>query len=167
MRAMLSAMIDFAKKIRKNCAADLEPGEEVLAGTFVQPPGAIRKQVALGALGGAVGLLAGEKLASKRQEDSPESSDEGFVVDIPAGKAVLGVTDRRFLVFGHSTLSGKPKGLNAAFSLDQVQSVELESGKLTGKLLVTFADGTAIDFDVVKTAKPGPFIETFHSATGR
>ena len=32
---------------------------------------------------------------------------------------------------------------------------------------MTFADGTSIDFDVVKTAKPGPFVEAFHAVTGR
>ena len=48
------AMIDFVKKINKHCADDLEPGEEVLASTFGQPPGAIRRQVAWGAIGGAV-----------------------------------------------------------------------------------------------------------------
>jgi hypothetical protein len=160
-------MIDFAKKIRKSCAADLEPGEEVLAGTFVQPPGAIRRQMTYGAIGGAVGAIAGEAMASKRAKNAPQQVGEGFVVDIPAGKAVLGLTDRRFLVFGHSTMSGKPKGLNAAFALDQVQSMALAQGKLTGSLVVTFADGTAIDFDVVKTAKPEPFVEAFHQLTGR
>jgi hypothetical protein len=159
-------MVDFAKKIMKSCADDLEAGETVLAGTFVQPPGAIRRQVAFGAIGGVVGAVVGDKLAQKRAGETP-TADEGIVVDIPPGKAVLGITDRRFLVFGHSTMSGKPKGLNASIPLDQVAGITHESGKLTGKLLVSFADGTSIDFDVVKTAKPGPFVEAFHTATGR
>ncbi len=162
-----AAMIDFAKKIRKSCAGDLEPGEEVVAATFVQPPGAIRRQVAFGAIGGAVGAVAGEAMASTRTKNAPQQAGEGFVVDIPAGKAVLGLTDRRFLVFGHSSLSGKPKGLNASFTLDQVQSIALTTGKLTGSLVVTFVDGTAIDFDVVKTAKPEPFVAAFTQLTGR
>lgn len=160
-------MIDFAKKIRKSCAEHLEPGEEVLAGTFVQPPGAIRRQVAMGAVGGAIGAVVGEKMAAKRQAEAGDRPTEGLVVDIPAGKAVLGITDRRFLVFGHSALSGKPKGLNAAFGLEQIASLDLQQGKLAGKLLVTFVDGTTIDFDVVKTAKPEPFVEVFHQVTGR
>lgn len=159
-------MIDFAKKIRKSCSDDLEEGETVIAGTFVQPPGAIRRQVAFGAIGGAVGAVVGDKIAEKRANENPVA-EEGIVVDIPPGKAVLGITDRRLLVFGHSTMSGKPKGLNAAFPLDQVADITVETGKLAGKLMVTFADGTSIDFDVVKTAKPGPFVEAFHSAAGR
>ena len=160
-------MIDFAKKIRKSCADDLLPGEEVLAGTFVQPAGAFRRQVAFGAVGGVVGALAGEALAKKRQEDSDGTPGEGMTVDIPPGKAVLGLTPQRLLVFGHSTMSGKPKGLNAAIPLDQVKSISHESGKLMGKLLVTFMDDTTIDFDVQKTVKPGPFVEAFARVTGR
>ena len=90
-----------------------------------------------------------------------------MAVDIPAGKAVLGVTNQRLLVFGHSALSGKPKGLKAAFPIDQVQSITQEMGKMIGKLIVTFADGTTIDFDIVKTAKGEDFIEAFHKRTGR
>lgn len=159
-------MIDFGKKITKSCKDDLEAGETVLAGTFVQQPGAIRRQVAFGAIGGAVGAVVGEAMANKRvSETTPEG--EGMMVDIPKGKAVLGVTDRRLLVFGHSAMSGKPKGLNAAFPLDQVSSITEDVGKLTGKLVINFTDGSAIDFDVVKTAKPGPFVEAFKAAAGR
>ncbi|MEM7139553.1 MAG: hypothetical protein AAF548_00885 [Actinomycetota bacterium] len=160
-------MIDFAKKIRKSCAEHLHPGEEVLAGTFVQPAGAFRRQVAMGAVGGIVGAVAGEAMAKKRQESSESTPGEGMTVDIPEGKAVLGLTPQRLLVFGHSTLSGKPKGLNAAIPIDQVKSITHESGKLMGKLVVTFQDDTAVDFDVQKTVKPGPFVDAFHAATGR
>lgn len=160
-------MIDFAKKIRKSCSEHLLPGEEVLAGTFVQPAGAFRRQVAFSAIGGVVGAAAGEALAKRRQENSEANPNEGLSIDIPAGKAVLGLTPQRLLVFGHSAMSGKPKGLNAAIPLDQVTAITLEQGKLMGKLLVTFHDGSSIDFDVQKTVKPGPFVEAFHVATGR
>ncbi len=159
-------MMDFAKKIRKSCADDLLPDEEVLAGTFVQPRGAISRQVTYGMIGGIVGAVAGQKMAERTAKDAP-SPTEGFSVDIPAGKAVLGLTNKRFLVFGHSTWSGKPTDLNAAFDLDQIQSLTIETGKLTGKMVVTFADSTAIDFDVVKTSKPEPFVDAFHQLTGR
>ena len=162
------AMIDFVKKIHKHCADDLEPGEEVLAATFGQPPGAIRRQVAFGAIGGAVGAVAGEALANKRIKDSDQSvGNEGIVLDIPKGKAVLGLSAQRLLVFGHSAMSGRPKGLNASVPLDQVQSIEVDQGKLAGKMLITFADGTSVDFDIVKTSGPGPFADKFTELTGR
>ncbi|MEZ5348612.1 MAG: hypothetical protein R2714_05385 [Microthrixaceae bacterium] len=161
------AMIDFVKKINKHCADDLEPGEEVLASTFGQPPGAIRRQVAWGAIGGAVGALTGDALANQRIKDSDQRTGEGITVEIPAGKAVLGLSSQRLLVFGHSAMSGRPKGLNASIPLEQIQSIDVDQGKLAGKMLITFIDGTSVDFDVVKTAGPGPFADKFTELTGR
>lgn len=161
------AMIDFVKKINKHCADDLEPGEEVLASTFGQPPGAIRRQVAWGAIGGAVGALTGDALANQRIKDSDQRTGEGITVEIPAGKAVLGLSSQRLLVFGHSAMSGRPKGLNASIPLEQIQSIDVDQGKLAGKMLITFVDGTSVDFDVVKTAGPGPFADKFTELTGR
>lgn len=161
------AMIDFVKKINKHCADDLEPGEEVLASTFGQPPGAIRRQVAWGAIGGAVGALTGDALANQRIKDSEQRTGEGITVEIPAGKAVLGLSAQRLLVFGHSAMSGRPKGLNASIPLEQIQSIDVDQGKLAGKMLITFVDGTSVDFDVVKTAGPGPFADKFTELTGR
>ena len=161
------AMIDFVKKINKHCADDLEPGEEVLASTFGQPPGAIRRQVAWGAIGGAVGALTGDALANQRIKDSEQRTGEGITVEIPAGKAVLGLSTQRLLVFGHSAMSGRPKGLNASIPLEQIQSIDVDQGKLAGKMLITFVDGTSVDFDVVKTAGPGPFADKFTELTGR
>ena len=86
------AMVDFVKKIHKHCADDLEPGEQVLATTFGQPPGAIRRQVAWGALGGAVGAIAGDALANKRIEESEQTRGEGITLQIPEGKAVLALS---------------------------------------------------------------------------
>ncbi|MCB1012877.1 MAG: hypothetical protein KDB15_14520 [Microthrixaceae bacterium] len=161
------AMIDFVKKINKHCADDLEPGEEVLASTFGQPPGAIRRQVAWGAIGGAVGALTGDALANQRIKDSEQRTGEGITVEIPAGKAVLGLSTQRLLVFGHSAMSGRPKGLNASIPLEQIQSIDVDQGKLAGKMLITFVDGTSVDFDIVKTAGPGPFADKFTELTGR
>lgn len=161
------AMIDFVKKINKHCAGDLEPGEEVLASTFGQPPGAIRRQVAWGAIGGAVGAITGDALANQRIKDSDQRTGEGITVEIPAGKAVLGLSNQRLLVFGHSAMSGRPKGLNASIPLEQIQSIDVDQGKLAGKMLITFVDGTAVDFDIVKTAGPGPFAAKFTELTGR
>ena len=161
------AMIDFTKKIHKHCADDLEPGEEIVASTFGQPPGAIRRQVAFGAVGGAIGAVAGEALANKRIQDSDQTPGEGMTVAIPAGKAVLALSAQRLLVFGHSALSGRPKGLNASIPLEHIASIEVDQGKLAGKMLITFVDETSVDFDIVKTSGPGPFADAFTELTGR
>ncbi|MCB0975197.1 MAG: hypothetical protein KDB86_11660 [Actinobacteria bacterium] len=159
------ALVDFTKKIHKHCKDDLEPGEQVVASTFGQPPGAIRQQVARG-FGGAVGVLASNALASNRDSDDDNPGD-GIMLNIPAGKAVLGLSDRRLLVFGHSSLSGRPKGLNASIPLDQITSLDAEMGKATGTLVITFVDGTTTSFDVAKTAGPGAFADKFTELTGR
>lgn len=160
-------VIDFRKKIHKFCADDLHPGEELLATTFGQPPGAIRRQVAFGVLGGAVGAIAAQAIPAKREEGSEQQRGEGITLEIPAGKAVLGLTAQRLLVFGHSALSGRPKGLNASIPLDQIASINVDQGKLAGKMLITFVDESSVDFDVVKTSGPVPFAEKFAELTGR
>ena len=80
---------------------------------------------------------------------------------------MLGLSTQRLLVFGHSAMSGRPKGLNASIPLEQIQSIDVDQGKLAGKMLITFVDGTSVDFDVVKTAGPGPFADKFTELTGR
>jgi hypothetical protein len=118
-------MFDLAKKIRRSCADDLKAGETVIAGV--------------------AGMVVGNAMAEKRAAES-QTEQQGTVLDSPAGKAVLGITDRRFLVLGHSTMSGKPKGLNGSVPLDQVASIE---------------------FEVAKSVKLGPFVDAFHAVTSR
>ena len=40
-------------------------------------------------------------------------------------------------------------------------------GKLAGSLLITFVDGSSVDFDIVKTADPAGFAAAFTQLTGR
>jgi len=169
-------VVDFAKKIEKGCGDDLEAGEKILATLFVQAVGSVRRQVGTGfgaGLGGGVaargaGLVAGRaagEVAARRK--ASEVADE-HGEDALTGRCVLCLTDSRFLVFDYNTglVSGKVTGLVVALAHEQV-SLELEMGKLTGKLAVTVEDGANMAFDIVKTAKPGDFIETFNSVVGR
>ena len=106
-------MVDFAKKIKKARAEDLLPGEEIVAAVFAQPAGAISKQVGFG-VGGVVGGIVGDKMAKKRAEGLEGASEAGIATQLPAGKPLhLAVTSHRFLAFGHGTMSGKPKELEA------------------------------------------------------
>ena len=41
----------------------------------------------------------------------------------------------------------------------------VDQGKLAGKMLITFVDGSSVDFDIVKTSGPGPFAEKFTELT--
>jgi len=64
-------------------------------------------------------------------------------------------------------MSSRPKGLNASIPLDQIQSIDVDQGELAGKMLITFVDGTSVDFDIVNTADPGPFADKFTEVTSR
>lgn len=165
-------VVDFVKKIEKGCGDDLEAGEKVLATLFVQAVGSVRRQVGAGfgaGLGGGfvervAGSAAGEVAGRRKTAKAAEEHGE----DALTGRCVLCVTDRRFLVFDYNTgmFSGKVEGLVVALAHEQV-SFELEMGKLTGTLAVMVEDGTDMAFDIVKTAKPDEFIETFNSVAGR
>ncbi|MGI9610265.1 MAG: PH domain-containing protein [Acidimicrobiia bacterium] len=154
----------MAKKIRKSCASDLLPGEDIVAGTFGQPLGAFKKQVAFGAVGGLIGSMAGEKLSKGDRAKNPVAIENSVASTIPEGKAVIGVTNQRLLFFGHSTMSGKPTDLKAAIPFNDVHRFDANHGKLKSEMTVTFADGSARAFEVVKAGKPGQFSEAMETA---
>ena len=72
----------------------------------------------------------------------------------------------RFLVFKHGAMGGNPKELIAEYPLDQVHELALEKRKMNHSLKVRFADNSVVDFDVVKMAKPAPFVEAFNRIKG-
>ncbi|MEZ5268830.1 MAG: hypothetical protein R2789_09845 [Microthrixaceae bacterium] len=105
------AMIDFVKKINKHCADDLEPAKRCSRHSVSHRGDPTTGR--MGAISGAVGALTGDALANQRIKDSDQRTGEGITVEIPAGKAVLGLSgSQRLLVFGHSAMSGRPKGLS-------------------------------------------------------
>lgn len=161
------ALIDFTKKVAKHCASDLQDGEQLQAAIFAQPAGMISRQIAWGAVGGVVGMAAGEALAKKRRAENPEADDRrGLAADIPVGKAVLAVTDRRFLVFGHSALSGNPKELKHALPIERVAEMVPNPKKLTVGLLIRFDDDSVLDVDAPKTSNPQALVDAFAALRG-
>ena len=158
-------MVDFTKKVRKARSDVLEPGEEFLAATFAQPAGSFGRQMGMG-VAGVVGAAAAARSASKREEAHAGATEGGLAAGIPNERVVLAVTGRRFLVFGHSTMSGKPTDLKAEFPLGDVHEVGVEKKKMNTHLTVRFTDNSLADFDVMKTVKPGPFVEAFRQAKG-
>jgi len=165
-------VVDFAKKIEKGRGDDLEAGEKILATLFVQAVGSVRRQIGAGFgagfAGGITGRVAGAAAGEVAGRRKAAKATEEHVEDALTGRCVLCLTDSRFLVFDYNTgiFSGKVEGLVVALAHEQV-SFELEMGKLAGKLGVTVEGDTNMAFDIVKTAKPDDFIETFNSVTGR
>lgn len=153
-------MVDWAKKINKSCSGDIQADEQLEAGTFVQPAGAMGK--ALGSqLGGIAGLVAVTRNQEKKRDASEIKTDEGLGKQLGSGRRVIGLTSRRFLMWGHSSLSGKPKGLEAAIPIDDLVSVSHEKGKVLTKMVFEFADGSGAIMDASNIGKPETFIEAY------
>ena len=135
-------MPDFTKKIMKNCADDLQAGEELLQATVGQPTGTFSRQ--------AIG--AGES---------------GMAASVPKDKQLLiGLTDRRILFFEVGAMSGNAKELAAAVELRDVHGMSVEKHKMTYSLTVTFADNSARIFECVRMTKPQDIVDAFDTMKG-
>lgn len=148
-------MPDFAKKAAKRVAAVADDGESTRAALFVRPcTGDTAK--ALGAPGGVlshVGRLA---------DDVPTAADAEALAtsDVFARNAVLVLTDRRLLVFGHGSLTGRVKDLVAAFDLSSIDQMRLETPDGgTATLEITFGDGTEVR--LVPGSRRKRFVDAF------
>jgi hypothetical protein len=94
-------------------------------------------------------------------------ADQGFAAQIPSNQAlVLGLTFRRLLVWGHSRMSGKPKGLKTEVPLSRVAVIEAEKQKLAHIMAIIFDDGSGTVVEAPKLGKPEVFLATFHRLKG-
>jgi hypothetical protein len=151
-------MPDFAKKAAKRIAAVADDGETTHAALFVRPcTGETAK--ALGAPGGVlshVGRLA-DDVADVADDADP---DQGGSAAAFGRNAVLVLTDRRLLVFGHGTLTGRVKGLVAAFDLSDIDRVHLDTPEGAPAILeLTLADETTVR--LVPGSRRQRFVEAF------
>jgi hypothetical protein len=154
-------MVDIVKRVNKNCAADLG-GEQVLAATLGTPLGGFANQVAFGAVGGLIGSAAGSAMQSRERKAAEKTDEADGVVKgehtlankIPQLPCVLALTEQRLLIFKQGSVSGKPKELVASFDRSQISGLDVEVGKLKGKLKISFTDDSAATLEVLKGSKP-------------
>jgi hypothetical protein len=132
-------MGNWANKISKAAAGELQPGEQVVAGMFVQPLGSSSRMV-----GAATGGLVGAALASKlrTKDDGTLVSDTGSAASLPDQKLAIGLTDRRLLVYSFGGLMGKPKELLTSLDRSALAGVDVQNGKLANRVTLVFADGS-------------------------
>ena len=154
-------MADWVKKVTKNCGEELAPGETVQAATFVNAKGNITRMAGFGGVGGVVGGVIGEVASSGSRKEAAAAKEGGVAAEVPPVNAVLALTDQRFCVFAHSSLSGKPKELLWSIERSRVTGIEVGDGALTMPLQVGFDDGSALLYQAVKGAKPKAFAEAF------
>ena len=159
-------MASYLKKLEKNCSRYLQPDEQFEGALFVRPAGSVGRSVAFGAAG-VVGAAVSDRMAAKRQDEHGEDAGGGLAAGFPTGDVALGLTARRMLVFKHSQLSGKPKEMLAEYPMDQVAGLAQEKRKVARSFHVRFADGSLVDLDVVKMARPDEFIAAFDRLRGR
>jgi hypothetical protein len=154
-------MPNFVKLIHKHRSQDLHPGEEILGAVFVQPTGTFGRSVAFGVAG-----AVGSAVADARRKEAEAPDDDSLAARMPGGRLVLAFSRQRFLVFEHGVMSGRPKELAAEFTWDQIGGIELGDGKLKQELVVRFGDESTAVFEVVKSAKPKPFMEAYRELRG-
>ena len=130
----------WTKKINKACKNDFEPGEELIAGVFVQPMGTTSKLMVK-----EVGDLVGKLVVGST--DTEDNASQGHASALPDERLVLGLTDQRLMVWGHSQLSGKPKGFKMALPATEVASVQFEKLKTIYAFVLEFADGSSKLFE--------------------
>jgi hypothetical protein len=135
-------MGNWAKKIEKHVGDDLQPGERLLQGAFVQPLGT-SKQMMARSLGGIAGAAIAAKMRGKQGPDAGPGIGDEF----PSTPLVLGITDQRLIAWGHSTMLGRPKGLVLAVPVTQVAGVEADKGKASYKITTWFTDGSAVGYE--------------------
>lgn len=141
-------MAKWEKKIRSGGGSDLQPGETLLGGVLLNPPGTTGKMVALGA-GGLLGAVLHDKFGTDG-ESAALVSDSGIAAEIPDQPVWFAVTPTRVLVWGHSTMSGKPKGLKLTMARADLARVEVEKLKTSYTTVLHFADGTGRVFEAPK-----------------
>ena len=157
--------MDWAKKITKAVGSDLGADEQVEAGLFLQPGGTTGQMMGA-SLGGVVGMAVANARQKKREAGATAVMDQGTAATLPKERIVLGLTSRQMYVWGHSSLSGKPKGLKMTLPLGEVASVDVARGKLSSSVVVHFSDGSAAGFEAPKLTDPEGFRDTLARLKG-
>jgi hypothetical protein len=138
-------------------------GAPEVAGTLVSPRGLTKKMSMMTAgsqVGGLVGSLAGNAMASRSSKPTPEMPSFGRVGYLAASEGELVLTRT-------SQLGWKPHPKGDALvrvARGDVQAVEFQRGKVLSHLRLTFADGRAWEFEIPLANRKGAM--EFTSALG-
>src|SRR5690606_16456922 len=123
---------DRTAAIARSIASSLEPGETVLAAVHVQRPGTLASAMsgaASGAVAGALGTGVAFSGDGSAQTTEWRQTAERAGVDAEClQKAVwliLALTTRRLLLVRRSRLTGRPKGVLAAWPVHQVKALRV------------------------------------------
>jgi hypothetical protein len=113
--------------VRAGAAPFLEPGEQIVAMMFAQPRGHSQAKV-----GGVAGMVGGKRAGGARRE----AAAAGIEL---AGTMALALTPTRLLMLETGN-AGKVKRLLGAFSLSEVDAMEVKRLGLGGSVTLTVRD---------------------------
>ena len=138
-------------------------GAPEVAGTLVSPRG-LTKKMSMGTagaqVGGLVGSLAASALTSKTSKATPDMPSFGR-------SGYLAASETELILTKTTQLGWKPHTKGDALvrvSRGDVQSVDLEKGKVLSQLKLTFADGNVWQFEIPRANRKGA--EEFTTALG-
>lgn len=138
-------------------------GAPEVAGTLVSPRG-LTKKMSMGTagsqVGGLVGSLAASALTSKTSKATPDMPSFGR-------SGYLAASETELILTKTSQLGWKPHTKGDALvrvPRGEVQSVDLEKGKVLSQLKLTFADGNTWQFEIPRANRKGA--EEFTTALG-
>ena len=129
-------------------------GAPEVAGTLVSPRGLTRKMsmgTAGAQVGGLVGSLAATAMSNRKSNATPEMPSYGRV-------GYLAASDSELILTKTSQLGWKPHPKGDALvrvPRGDVQSVELDRGKVLSRLKLTFADGLEWEFEIPRANRKG------------
>ena len=104
-------------------------------------------------------------MASKKAKDQDGEALPGFGDSLPVGKKVLGLTQKRLLVFKQGAMSGKPTALELSIPIGDVAAMEHEKKRIASGLSIRFTDGSERSFEAPRGGQD--FVDAFHQVTGR
>src|SRR5438093_6619523 len=132
----------------------LAPGERLVAAT---------RALAVGALEGRLGIF-GELLTGALMQSlmTGESVRRAHRAQFPAApRMVIGMTDRRLLVWKAATMSHKPVRLLGEIPLERVASVSVQPAVDRRRVTFAFVDAPPVSVTAYKRDHPERFAETF------
>jgi hypothetical protein len=129
-------------------------GAPEVAGTLVSPRG-LTKKMSMGTagaqVGGLVGSLAATAMANRKPKATPDMPSFGR-------SGYLAASDTELILTKTSQLGWKPHTKGDALvrvPRSEVQSVELDRGKVLSHLKLTFADGLEWEFEIPRANRKG------------
>ena len=96
--------------------------------------------------------VVGAAIATRVMKGGEVDSTIGVAAQIPNEPLVLGVTDRRLLIWGWGKMMGKPKDLKFTFALSEIAGMEIEPKKASVAVALIFSDGSGITREAPKLA---------------